>query len=567
MTGRAAVAAALLALALPAGAAAAAGDVDGAFAGPAAPFGLGARAAAVALAPDGRLLVAGDVRGSGGESILTARFTPGGAPDPAFAAIGGRADRFGSGEPQQRAGAVLAQPDGGVVVAGAAGDRLALARFGADGLADGLFGAGGVALRDAPGGGGLPAGTGFAALAAAPGGQIVAAGSVGVATDDDEPGERIVVARYSALGVPDPSFGDDGFATLQLGAAAPRAHAASAARALVVLADGRIVIAGRATDRSGARRAFVARLTGSGALDTSFGRAGRLLAQLGRASARRAANSRLEGLVQRADGTLLAAGSATDVAGADAVLLARLTPAGALDAGFGRGGAVLSQLAAVPAGVLPRSAARTLVLAPDGSALVAGAATGGALVARYASRTGRLDCSFGRSGRTLAFDAPSFDPETDGPAAAVLEAGGGLVVAGRRAGGGLLLARLLMSPPAAAPVRPRLVTLAPVARGAGRAYAYGYVDGRCRAVGVRFEVTAPGGRTVRTAVRRVPASPGPQVVCARLRGLRRGVRYAIRIVVPGAAGPRAAQRSFRAVASAGRVLPQEGCAEGWLHDQ
>ena len=76
---------------------------------------------------------------------------------------------------------------------------------------------------------------------------------------------------------------------------------------------------------------------------------------------------------------------------------------------------------------------------------------------------------------------------------------------------------------------------------------------------VRFEVRAPGGRVVRTAVRRVPASPGPQAVCAPLRGLRRGVLYTIRIVVPGSAGPRGARFPLRAVVRGGPVLPQEGC--------
>jgi hypothetical protein len=50
------------ALALPGAARASAGDVDSGFGAgglAATPFGLGARASAVALAPDGRLLVAG----------------------------------------------------------------------------------------------------------------------------------------------------------------------------------------------------------------------------------------------------------------------------------------------------------------------------------------------------------------------------------------------------------------------------------------------------------------------------------------------------------------------------
>jgi uncharacterized delta-60 repeat protein len=561
---RAVLAAAVVALALPAAVAAAAGGVDTGFGtgGEAVvPLGLGARASALALAPDGRLVVAGDGRGSAGEQVVTARFTPDGALDRSFAGTGARVDRFGSGEPHQRAGAVLAQPDGGVLVAAAAGEQLALARFLPDGLADGLFGAGGVALRDVSAGGGLPEGTGPAAIATTAGGQIVVAGSVGVATDDDEPGEQIVVGRYSDRGVPDPSFGRDGFSVFQLGAASPREHAASAARALAVLADGRIVVAGRATDRAGAERAFVARLTAAGRLDTSFARGGRLLVQLGLASLRRAASSGLEALTVRADGTLLGAGRATDAAGNEAVALVRFTAGGALDAGFGRGGAVVSQLGSAADGTAPRSAAHALVLAPDGSAFVAGAATGGALAARYVARSGRLDCGFGHSGRTLAtFGNGTFDPSTDGAAAAALQPDGGLLLAGRRAGGGMLLARLLGGPIAAPPVRAALATLAPRYRGKGRGYAYGLVDGNCRATIVRFEVSAPNGRTTRTAVQRVPAAAGPQVVCAPLRGLRPGGSYRIRIATSANAGPHGARRVLRAVASGGRGLAQEGCA-------
>lgn len=564
---RPALAVALVALALPAAvtagsAVAAAGDVDASFGSggeQVVPLGPGARASALALAPDGRLVVAGDGRGSAGEQVVTARFMPNGALDRSFASTGARVDRFGSGEPQQRAGGVLVQPDGGVVVAAAAGNQLALARFLPDGLADGLFGAGGVSLGDPSGGGGLPPGTGPAAIAATPTGQIVVAGSVGVATDDYEPGEQIVVARFSDRGVPDPSFGRGGFTVFQLGAASSRAHAASAARALVVLADGRIVIAGRATDRTGAERGFVARLSAAGRLDASFARGGRLLVQLGRASLRHAASSGLDALVARADGTLLATGRATDIAGNEAVALARFSAGGALDAGFGRGGTVVSQLGSAAQGAAPSSSGHALVLAPDGSAIVAGAATGGALAARFGARTGGLDCSFGRSGRTLAFGGGNFDPATDGVAAAVLQPDGGLMLAGRRAGGGLLLARLLGGAIGAPPARAALATLASQYSGRGRGYAYGLVDGNCRATVVRFEVIAPDGRTVRTAVQRVLAAPGPQVVCAPLRGLRPGGRYRIRIASSGKGGPHGARRALRAVASGGRALPQEGC--------
>ena len=342
---RAALTGAVAALALGAGAAqapAAPGRIDPGFGGggglATTPFGLGARAAAVALAPDGRIVVAGDQRGAGGEGALTARLTAAGALDASFAGSGGRIDKFGSGATPQRAGAVAVQADGATIIAGVAGDNWSLARFLPSGLTDGLFGAAGVTLRDpSPGDGpdeeypyeepALPDGTGPAAIAIAASGQIVVAGNVGVANDDGVPGEQIVVARFGPTGVPDPAFGRDGFALLQLGFGSAVRHASSAARALSLLPDGRILLAGRASARDGGDRAFVARLSTAGRLDTSFARQGRLLLQLGRASAARVASSALEALVQRPDGRLLAAGRATDVAGGRATLLAGFTAA------------------------------------------------------------------------------------------------------------------------------------------------------------------------------------------------------------------------------------------------
>ncbi|HEV7806259.1 MAG TPA: hypothetical protein VGO80_10590, partial [Solirubrobacteraceae bacterium] len=237
-----AAAAAALALALAAGTAPApaagtaqavsgAGTVDGAFGSAGAvatSLGSGARAASVALAPDGRIVVAGDRRGAGGEGALTARFSAAGVLDPSFAGSGTRVDTFGSGATPQRAGAVAVQADGSTLVAGVAGEAWTLARFLPGGLSDGLFGAAGLTLRDpSPGLGpaeeypydepALPDGTGPAAIAIAADGQIVVAGNVGVANDDGVAGEQIVVARFGPTGVPDPAFGRDGFALLQLG--------------------------------------------------------------------------------------------------------------------------------------------------------------------------------------------------------------------------------------------------------------------------------------------------------------------------------------------------------------
>ncbi|MEA2221030.1 MAG: hypothetical protein QOJ35_3656, partial [Solirubrobacteraceae bacterium] len=196
----------------------------------------------------------------------------------------------------------------------------------------------------------------------------------------------------------------------------------------------------------------------------------------------------------------------------------------------------------------------------DGAAVVAGAATGGALAARYDGR-GALDCGYATRGRTLAFGANGFDPGTDGAAAAALQPDGKLVLAGRRAAGGLLLGRLLGGPSSAPPRAgaPRLVTLAARSIGRGRGYAYGLVDGGCRAVDVRFTVRGASGPAVSTHVQRVLGRFGPQVVCAPLRGLRVGGRYRIRIEASPRGGAHGASRVLRVPARAGRALAQEGC--------
>jgi len=335
-------------------AAAGAGAPDPGFA-PGGAFGLGDRATGIALVPDGRIVVVGDRRGAGGEGALTARFAATGAVDASFAGSGARIDSYGTGASPQRAGAVAVQADGSAIVAGVAGDQWSLARLEPTGLADGLFGAAGVTLRDpSPGDDtdeeypdeepALPDGTGPAAIALAAGGDIVVAGNTGVDNDDGVPGEQIVVARFTSRGLPDPAFGHDGFARLQFGFGSARRHASSAARALALRADGSIVIAGRASGPDGGDRAFLAQLTPSGQLDPTFARGGRAIVQLGRSSAARVAGSSLESLAARPDGRLLAAGYATDVAGNRAVLVARFETLGALDTSYGVRGSVVSQL-------------------------------------------------------------------------------------------------------------------------------------------------------------------------------------------------------------------------------
>ena len=535
------------------------------------PFGLGSRAAAVALAPDGRILVGGDQRGAGGEGALTARIGSGGTADPSFAGNGVRIDTFGTGARPQRVGAITVRPDGSVVIAGVAGDKWAVARFLPSGLADGLFGAAGVTLRDpSPGGGpprefypdelpALPDGTGPAALAIGRAGQVVVAGSVGVANDDGVASERIAVARFNDRGLPDPAFGHDGFAVLQLGFGSSIRHAASSARAVALLPDGRILLAGRASARDGGDRGFVARLLPSGALDPGFARQGRTFVQLGSASSARVASSSLAALAVRPDGRLVAAGRATDVSGNHAVAIAGFTAAGARDPLFARRGTAIAQFGRAYPPAAPASLARAVALQPDGAAVVAGVATAGTLAARY-DVAGALDCRYGDRGRALAFGGRGFAFSSDGAAAAALQPDGKLVVAGRRAGGGVLLGRLQGATSSAGmrTAAPRLVTLGARYIGRGRGYAFGLVDGACKVVNARFEIKG-AGPVASTRVQRVFGRFGPQVICTPLSGLRMGATYEIRLESSPRGGPRGAARTLKIEKPTGSVLPQQGC--------
>jgi uncharacterized delta-60 repeat protein len=149
---------------------------------------------------------------------------------------------------------VALQPDGKIVVAGAAGglaeytSRFGLARFGDDGVLDATFGGDGTVR------------TNFTRwddnakdLAIQPDGKIVAVGVAGFGWGGLS---TFALARYEADGSLDDTFGEGGKLRTPFGGPGPGdlieilgAHAA----AVELQPDGRIVVAGEA-DRAGADR-------------------------------------------------------------------------------------------------------------------------------------------------------------------------------------------------------------------------------------------------------------------------------------------------------------------------
>ena len=184
-------------------------------------------ARAVAVQPDGRIVVAGLY-------FHVTRFNAGGTLDPGFGSGGHVQVPFG--DQGSEANAILVQPDGRIVVAGGVygHDDFALARLDPDGSLDGGFGRGGMVTTD------FNVGIdSIKALVLQPDGRLVAAG-FGSTLHRGREASHFALARYEPDGALDRSFDKGGRAT----AAIDDPIYDDGARALAVQPDGRLVAAG-----------------------------------------------------------------------------------------------------------------------------------------------------------------------------------------------------------------------------------------------------------------------------------------------------------------------------------
>jgi uncharacterized delta-60 repeat protein len=128
------------------------GDLDTSFGGDGrvvSTFSQQSRGNAVAVEPDGSIVVAGSF-GFSPPAFAVARWLPDGSPDPAFSEDGQFTLQVG-GE-GSTADAIALQPDGKIVVGGVDGNDLALLRLLPDGTPDPAFGNGGRVTTPFPGG-------------------------------------------------------------------------------------------------------------------------------------------------------------------------------------------------------------------------------------------------------------------------------------------------------------------------------------------------------------------------------------------------------------------------------
>lgn len=223
--------------------------------------------AALAPAPDGGVAATGQAVVQSREQVLVVRRGPDGAPATGFG-DGSAIARFGeTNATDQRGMAVAVRPDGSVLVAGVADTRMFLARFRPDGALDPAFGAAGVAFVTRRGQPYFDTDTGPVAMALLADGRIALAGSVpGV------DGTTLMAARLNANGTLDTTFANTGLTTAQLGRRQARGAPSSAALGMALATDGSSLLVGRATDARGRSRALLARIRPDGRLDKAFPR-------------------------------------------------------------------------------------------------------------------------------------------------------------------------------------------------------------------------------------------------------------------------------------------------------
>ncbi|MDN2578651.1 hypothetical protein [Aquibium sp. ELW1220] len=308
-------------------------------------------ATAVAVQPDGKILVAGHHVERASSDIFLLRLDAAGAPDAGFGTAGdGLPDgvfivSLGDGDDVLRG--VVAAADGTIVVAGDSmrGENadIVVARFAPDGTPDASFGAnGGAKGKSMPDGFvsiDLAAGDDRAdALALAPDGSILVAGSH-VADD----GADIVVVRLTASGVLDAGFGKaqdgmpDGVVAVSPG------DGDYTASAIAIASDGKIVVAGTSVARDGSTNFVVARLNADGTPDAGLGAGegpggtpdGFVATSLGDG------DDVATALALQAEGAILVGGYHQD-GDSTSMAVARYTASGTLDAAFGGARSVLN---------------------------------------------------------------------------------------------------------------------------------------------------------------------------------------------------------------------------------
>ncbi len=177
---------------------------------------------------------------------------------------------------------------------------------------------------------------------------------------------------FAADGDLDPSFGNDGIVTIEVGTGAE-------VKSVAIQSDGKIVAVGHALS-GGKPFATLVRYNTNGTLDMSFGSNGIVTAGIG-------GIERAESVAIQSDGKIVTVGRASYGGSTENFTLTRHNTDGTLDTSFGSGGIVMTG----------NGNAKSVVIQDDGKIIAAGSIGSNAGLARY-NIDGTLDTSFGSDG-------------------------------------------------------------------------------------------------------------------------------------------------------------------------
>ena len=319
---------------------------------------------AIAVEPDGKILVAGDyvynTFGLANDPIpeyhfFVARFNSDGTVDSTFGTGGLVITGFGNDD---KVAGIAVETDGTIVVAGTSDQRFALVRYNADGSPDTAFGTGGTVITAPPGYAPYdntqpPPNTAFDAygLALQSDGKIIVAGAHNLT--------EFILARYNTDGTLESTFGTGGLVESSLGG--------NVAVGVAVQANGDIVASiWPAFFYAAQSSVSLARFTPDGQVDSTFGQGGEVDTHIVPATF-----TPLLTVALQADGKILLA---SDNAGGTLApplgiqdVLERYNADGSIDSTFGSGGHVVTML-----GQAGGTYMTGMAFQPDGRIIVAG---------------------------------------------------------------------------------------------------------------------------------------------------------------------------------------------------
>lgn len=308
-----------------------------------------ARAMAVALQDDGKIVVAGTGAASLSARLAIVRYNTDGSLDPTFGSGGILTERIG--RLRSRITDLAIQADGRILVAGegnfsGSSTNLtpALVRFEAEGFLDFTFGEGGIS-HPVPAGFTTSPMVTYNSIVLQPDQKIAVAGVC-------RTGSRLefCLSRYNSDGSLDNTFDGDGLVVTNF-------HSFSSsgfAKALSLQSDGKLIAVGQSVDAFSSPVSVLARFNTDGSLDPSFGSSGD-----GKVMIFEVAQLRAESLALKPNGRIVVVGGAEFFGGHSVMTVAHFNPDG-----------LIQDLATTSVG--EHAVATAVAVQPDGRIVVGG---------------------------------------------------------------------------------------------------------------------------------------------------------------------------------------------------